>query len=33
MPHVSHQVSHVVGSLVVEFTLQLTTYQMLDLSS
>jgi hypothetical protein len=30
MPHVSHQASHAVGSLVVKFTLQFTTYQMLD---
>jgi hypothetical protein len=30
MPHVSHQASHAVGSLVVEFTLQFTTYQMSD---
>jgi hypothetical protein len=28
MRHVNHQASHVVGSLVVEFTLQFTTYQM-----
>jgi hypothetical protein len=30
MLHVSHQASHVVGSLVIKFTLQFTTYQMLD---
>ncbi len=30
MPHVSHQASHAVGSLVVEFTLQFTAYQMSD---
>jgi len=30
MPHASHQASHAVGSLVVKFTLQFTTYQMSD---
>jgi hypothetical protein len=30
MPHVSHQASHAIGSLVIEFTLQFTAYQMSD---
>ncbi len=30
MPHVSHQASHAIGSLVVEFTLQFIAYQMSD---
>jgi hypothetical protein len=30
MPHVNHQTSYAVGSLVVKFTLQFTAYQMSD---